>query len=223
MLPCPKCPTATTTTWKKRSTFGKHTGQRSSWNRQWKRGGCLRPPQSLLQAPVVVEVAAAAVAVVLRSTTTTPTWPTKIPSLLGQRCNTTPNCRYRCCGLCVCVFGVVVVGVDGEDSDVHAHYACETTTRLPKRFGFTHTTTFSSLFACGYFKVRVVFADNRTLQVLPESKMYAEVQSRCGTISQGIRVRVRRLEVESVKRCGFCNAELPDVATTCMLCFQPAH
>ena len=68
----------------------------------------------------------------------------------------------------------------------------------------------------------MVFADNRTLQVLPESKMYAEVLSRCGPIAQGIRVRVKRVEVDSVKRCGFCNAELPDIASTCMLCFQAA-
>ena len=69
----------------------------------------------------------------------------------------------------------------------------------------------------------MAFADNQTLQVLPEAKMYAEVQARCGAIAQGIRVRVKRVLVDSVKRCGFCNAEMPDVSTVCMLCGQAAH
>ncbi len=65
-----------------------------------------------------------------------------------------------------------------------------------------------------------MFADNHTLQVLPESRMYAEVRRRCGNIAKGFRVQVRRVLVDEVKRCGFCKGEMPDVSTVCMLCGQ---
>ncbi len=77
------------------------------------------------------------------------------------------------------------------------------------------------------WQVRVSFADNQTLTPLPESSMFAQVLARCGNIAdniaEGTRVRVKRTLVASVKRCNFCNAEMPDVSTVCMLCGQAAH
>mmetsp|Transcript_2583 Transcript_2583/g.3958 ORF Transcript_2583/g.3958 Transcript_2583/m.3958 type:complete len:910 (-) Transcript_2583:84-2813(-) len=69
-------------------------------------------------------------------------------------------------------------------------------------------------------RVRIVFADNQTLQVLPDSKMYGKILRRCGNIAAGSRVRVQRKLVNGIKRCGFCNAEMPDVSDQCMLCGQ---
>ncbi len=71
-------------------------------------------------------------------------------------------------------------------------------------------------------QVRVSFADNQTLTPLPESSMFAQVLARCGNITEGTRVRAKRSLVASVKRCNFCNAEMPDVSTVCMLCGQAA-
>ena len=40
-------------------------------------------------------------------------------------------------------------------------------------------------------KVKVVYADNQTLQQLPDDKMYAEVLARCGNIAPGTKVRTQ--------------------------------
>lgn len=42
-------------------------------------------------------------------------------------------------------------------------------------------------------RIRVVFADNKTLQHLGEGKMYAEVLEKCGTIRKSTRVSFTRI------------------------------
>lgn len=103
-------------------------------------------------------------------------------------------------------------GAAATASDQHHHHLASYDTKFAG----------TALQHASEMQVRLVFADNETLQVLPESKMYAEVLSPCGNIAAGTRVRIRRTLVDAMKRCGFCNAEMPDVSTTCMLCGQSA-